>query len=244
MTTRLDRLLNLLSTGANASTRQTAATQLGSIAAQRVAHSSRPSTLANWRGSDGEWNQVSSLLARVLPFLCDKSFDTRQAASQAIDAICSSVGIWDPSLAETASSSELADSPVDYLRLDNFDLYTLLNAGTELLSSSGQEYVRPAGSSLDPKQAHQEVMANLGLGKGIDTDLDLELDISKELQEGSSLKNEDELDVKPQITSKASTPAIMSNDEEDITKLSAREKAALKLKRKRKAGSTPVPSLK
>ena len=100
--TRLDRLVSLLDIGSSSLIRTTAATQLGQIAALRVrgastahegASSSEP---AVYRGTDGEWNEVLTLLARVVPLLLSKNWDTRMAAAQAIYHITQAAGVWDP----------------------------------------------------------------------------------------------------------------------------------------------------
>ena len=98
--TRLDRLVSLLDIGSSSLIRTTAATQLGQIAALRVrgastahegASSSEP---AVYRGTDGEWNEVLTLLARVVPLLLSKNWDTRMAAAQAIYHITQAAGVW------------------------------------------------------------------------------------------------------------------------------------------------------
>ena len=120
--TRLDRLVSLLDIGSSSLIRTTAATQLGQIAALRVrgastSNESLSSTSAPdsdtfrtvYRGTDGEWNEVLTLLARVVPLLLSKSWDTRSAAAQAIHHICRAAGIWDP---DTFSSHTTTDTSI------------------------------------------------------------------------------------------------------------------------------------
>ncbi|KAL4398867.1 TATA-binding protein-associated factor Mot1 [Malassezia pachydermatis] len=114
--TRLDRLVSLLDIGSSSAIRMTAATQLGQMAALRVrgastAHDNASSSVdadtinASYRGVDGEWNEVLTLLARVVPLLVSKSWDTRNAAAQALYHICQAAGVWDPDTPANDSTS-------------------------------------------------------------------------------------------------------------------------------------------
>jgi len=77
MATRLDRLLVLLDTGSNSVTRKAAAQQLGEV--QKL----HP-------------HELNNLLRRVHVLLRSSNWDTRVAASQAIEAIAKNVPSWDP----------------------------------------------------------------------------------------------------------------------------------------------------
>ncbi|GAA6002172.1 hypothetical protein JCM10207_003108 [Rhodosporidiobolus poonsookiae] len=208
---RLDRLILLLDTGSTPSVRLTAARQLGAIASTRVVH---PSTDSHghasvttdvklegeakralketiWRGTDGEWNEVMSLVARVLPHLQSRSSDTRQAAAAALGFISRAVGIWDPSLtAPSAASAEEGlnggEKPADTLALHNFDLSRLLAEGTLLLASSGKEYAKLSQLSAEElAQAQKNALKNLGLGLGGGAD-DIGVDVGAELAAGAA----------------------------------------------------------
>ncbi len=69
--------------------------------------------LGVYRGTDGDWDEITSYLARVVPFLRSKSWDTRVAAALAIESICHAAGIWDPDIEPSkpgeSSKSVLAD---------------------------------------------------------------------------------------------------------------------------------------
>jgi len=198
MTTRLDRLLLLLDTGSTPSVRLTAARQLGQIAAQTIQHSSvsfvsstsltpnvGPSiTQSDWRGIDGEWQEIVNLLGRILPYLRSKSWETRQAASEAVDAVCKAVGIWDPSATEILNPPDLGtdEKPTprathhlenqsaernNRLTYHNFKLDTVLSEGVLLLASAGKEFDHQSthlrsGESL--MAAQRDVANKLGLG--------------------------------------------------------------------------------
>ncbi|GAA6038936.1 hypothetical protein JCM8097_000582 [Rhodosporidiobolus ruineniae] len=204
---RLDRLIALLDTGSTSSIRLTAARQLGTIAGTRVAHPSSHASASLdiklesevdagaagvkegvWRGVDGEWNEVMSLVARVLPHLQSRSTDTRQAAAAALGFISRAVGIWDPS--STAPSASSTDSkPVDNkatssLTLSEFDLSRILSEGTLLLASSGKEYGKLSQMSAEElAKAQQDALKNLGLGLGGGAD-DIGVDVGAELAAG------------------------------------------------------------
>lgn len=210
MTTRLDRILNLLATGSNASVKATAARQLGSIAAS-----------ASRKGDEG-WIEVVQLLTRIIPFLHHKQLETRVAAGKAVEAVCSDCGLWSreedvkPDLDDVTSA------------LDAFDLAGLLSSAQTLLASSGTEYKdlgQQAGTS-----SKKDVLSNLGLaGFGDDAFLDDEL--GTELDAKSPLKATKETPLSP----------VPMESEPDTKNLSARERNALKRKRK---NDTKAPSTK
>ena len=59
-------------------------------------HTTIDDSASTYRGIEGDWDQAIFLIARVLPHLRSKTWDTRVAAAQAIESICSASGIWDP----------------------------------------------------------------------------------------------------------------------------------------------------
>lgn len=128
MTSRLDRLFLLLDTGSSSVTRRAAAVQLGEV--QKL----HPHELHN-------------LLAKVRKYLHSSSWDTRIAASQAVEAIISHVPQWDPpglSEEEQAQGEPVkpgaAKSPSHWMRFENFDLHQVLKHGGDLLASEGSEF--------------------------------------------------------------------------------------------------------
>ncbi|KAK4703463.1 TATA-binding protein-associated factor, partial [Phenoliferia sp. Uapishka_3] len=224
-TNRLDRLILLLDSGSTPSVRLTAARQLASLAATRVAHpstnshghadikaehttsdSAQPSD-AIWRGVDGEWNEVIALVSRVLPHLESRSYDTRQAAALALSHISRAVGIWDPTESSPSSSdaSPPSSAPTEgLLALDTFDLRSLLAEGGLLLSSSGNEYTR-ALANLSPEElakAQKDALSKMGLGAGDE----LGVDVGKELAEGAETATAAKPDTVMASTSKVTTP--------------------------------------
>jgi TATA-binding protein-associated factor len=150
MTSRLDRLVLLLDTGSTNTVRSAAAKQLGQVQKQHP-------------------DELYPLLTRVLVHLnrlfdnlYSKSWETRIAAGQAIEAICSNVPIWDPAVGN-ADVEELNG----LLSFDNLDINNVLMNGKPLLSSKGKEFDDDL-SDMDPKERlalqKKRIIEKLGLG--------------------------------------------------------------------------------
>ncbi|XP_053667652.1 TATA-binding protein-associated factor 172 [Anopheles marshallii] len=146
---RLDRLFILLESGSAAVTRKAAAKQIGEV--QKL----HPHELHN-------------LLNRLLAYLHSNSWDTRIAASQAVQAILANVPQWEPKglpslkqeTKEETPSEQLDDDEEDKscdsssthgssnrnghnnhrLSFDNFDLNAVLFKGARLMGSEGTEF--------------------------------------------------------------------------------------------------------
>lgn len=240
----------LLSTGSTPTVRQTAAKQLGSIAAQRIA---RPSTSAAtgtalYRGLDGEWNEIINLLVKVLPFLRHKQWETRIAAALAVECIVKGAGIWDPlTYADKADRESYGTSPTTSLR--DFNLAQLILDGKHLLASSGNEYAGGPTGNL----GKQELAKSLGLsvpGAGAD---DFGLDVDEELRAGALQSNgtsSNEIsDASGQAGKTGTSAPTPKQEEEDLSHLSARERNAIKRKRKQAGqgnshSSAPPPKVR
>uniref|UniRef100_A0AAG5D4I1 TATA-binding protein-associated factor 172 n=1 Tax=Anopheles atroparvus TaxID=41427 RepID=A0AAG5D4I1_ANOAO len=150
MTSRLDRLFILLESGSAAVTRKAAAKQIGEV--QKL----HPHELHN-------------LLSRLQAYLHSTSWDTRIAASQAVQAILENVPQWDPKGVvvkvekeepretgvggeERTADDRLNDSPGKgdasssrnghghRLSFDSFDLNAVLFKGARLMGSEGSEF--------------------------------------------------------------------------------------------------------
>lgn len=237
--TRLDRLVSLLDIGSSQSIRSTAAVQLGQIAALRVRGASTADTKTDgdeapapvaggaalattYRGVEGEWGEVTSLLARVVPLLLSKSWETRNAAAQALYHICLAAGVWDPD--ETEGAAADAEPLPPTLTFADFSLQTLLTAGTKLLASAGKEYDVPELLSRERLQhAKKDLLGKLGLGFGGE-DIDVGVDMDAELQ----LKQE-------KGKTEVKEPPTPEPPAEEERTLSARERNQLKRKRKNEA---------
>ncbi len=237
--TRLDRLISLLETGSTAAVKQTAAQQLGQIAALRVrgtagsgtdqhataAPSTAPSAAkkesspapasseaenasdksASYVGIDGDWHEALYLLAKVLPHLRSKSWDTRVAAATAVEVILRGAGVWDPTplLAEQDADGDVKmakkeeqgvttpqPAPAGELRFETFSLSHLLATGNKLLASAGKEYTLPTGSVAERLAAAKRSMKDLGLdfgGGSGGSDDGFGLDVEAELRQGEEV---------------------------------------------------------
>ena len=123
MRCRLDRLFLLLDTGSSSVTRKAAAQQLGQV--QRL----HP-------------HELPLLLKKVFPYLKSSSWDTRIAASQAINAIISEVPQWDPvpepERCYEAGSSSDSDSRSGRLSFSTFRVDNILANCHYLTASEGE----------------------------------------------------------------------------------------------------------
>eukprot|EP01135_Chromosphaera_perkinsii_P008708 Nk52_evm41s1444 gene=Nk52_evmTU41s1444 len=164
MATRLERLFLLLDSGSNAATRKAAAEQIGEI---QKAH---PHELVN-------------LLGKTNTYLKSSNWDTRVAAGQAVEAICSNCPPWEPDRdgkcikheneeeAETLTSGDITEG---MLRLGDFDIEKVLERGRPLLGSAGSDYdeLMFEGENAKERLAKQRkyVLATIGLNPNVVSD--------------------------------------------------------------------------
>eukprot|EP00052_Salpingoeca_macrocollata_P027428 m.260540 g.260540 ORF g.260540 m.260540 type:complete len:1806 (-) comp22741_c1_seq1:25-5442(-) len=132
MTTRLDRLLQLLEQGSTPATRKAAAQQIGEVQKYHP-------------------HDLQQLLRRVHTCLRSRVWEARIAASQAIEAIARNVPQWtppsrDPSEGSAAPAKREADDDEEEeaeaaaFSFETFDLESVIAHGAPLLGSSGKEY--------------------------------------------------------------------------------------------------------
>ncbi|KAF8163184.1 SNF2 superfamily chromatin remodeling protein [Crassisporium funariophilum] len=197
MTSRLDRLLLLLDTGSTPSVRNTAAKQLAQLAVKSVVSdvaiveddvktdlSRQPIPL----GDGTAWAELLAVVARIIPFLHSKSFESRTSASVALSQIFSLIPPWLPACDRDGSMlvSSYSESP-SAAEFPNFSIQELIMQGNLLLASSGKEFVKPAGilsSSQEVKKARKEAMGRLGLGflDNVEDDMDLDKEFAAEME--------------------------------------------------------------
>ncbi|KAJ1563633.1 btaf1 RNA polymerase II, B-TFIID transcription factor-associated, 170kDa, partial [Cladochytrium tenue] len=108
-------------------------------------------------------DDLYNLLARVLVHLRSKTWETRVAASQAIEAIARNVPQWCPVPGLTVDSAQAEDD--GRLTFESFNIDTVLKCGTLLLSSAGGEFDVDL-SHLDPRERiiHQKKLLKERLG--------------------------------------------------------------------------------
>ncbi|KAJ7632150.1 SNF2 superfamily chromatin remodeling protein [Roridomyces roridus] len=259
MTSRLDRLLLLLDTGSSSSVRNTAAKQLAQLAAKSIItdvaleddHKNARQHVS--QGDPQAWGELMAVVARIIPYLHSKSFDTRTAASVALSQIFTLVPLWQPESRPTPADEESLPAPP----FPEFSVQELISHGNLLLASSGKEFAKPAGILATPaevKKARQAAMKRLDLQfLDEDDDLDIEKELAEEMDvdiEADPVKQEDDtecapaspMDLKRENTSPPTTrsgsPAAPSPTapEPEVAPstagLSARELNRLKRKRK------------
>ncbi|XP_055637226.1 TATA-binding protein-associated factor 172 [Toxorhynchites rutilus septentrionalis] len=170
MTSRLDRLFILLESGSAAITRKAAAKQIGEV--QKL----HPHELHN-------------LLGRLQTYLHSSNWETRIAASQAVQAILEHVPQWNPKGIngvkeeeedQTADSSQ-CETGSTRLSFAKFDLNVVLHKGARLMGSEGSEFdAIDDNDGGDPREkwARQRALLNekLGLSTGVNLDDIVSLD--------------------------------------------------------------------
>eukprot|EP00731_Ephydatia_muelleri_P028844 Em0020g488a len=182
MATRLDRLWVLLDSGSTPVTRKAAAEQIGEV--QKL----HPHELQN-------------LLKKVCAYLSSKSWETRIAAGQAVEAIARNVKKWQPGYQpkqgeENGTSHTSVDTSADLLSFETFNINKVLAHGTPLLSSTGDEFALENDPDYQKmsfqerasfhRQQLQEQLGLVSQGKVFSTGLetlidDSDLEVSSEL---------------------------------------------------------------
>eukprot|EP00474_Spongospora_subterranea_P005158 CRZ05616.1 hypothetical protein [Spongospora subterranea] len=218
--TRLDRLFSLLEVGSNSLTRKTAAQQIGDVQKYHP-------------------HELQNLLFRLRKYLHHKSWDTRTAAGQAVEYICSHVKPFSPNWDPDIKPPDLEIFRVA-LRFSDFELPEIIAKGQHLLASGGTEFNADAGlESLDPKARieiqKKRLLKRLGFDQKLDCGLEnLFRDEDFELQQAATVKQED--------SSKKTAGDVVSSME----KLSSREinrlKRLEKKQLKQKPGATGTSS--
>ncbi|KAJ2798433.1 TATA-binding protein-associated factor mot1, partial [Coemansia furcata] len=147
MTTRLDRLVGLLDTGATPVVRSTAARQIGGIQRQHP-------------------EELFRLLARVYEYIGSKSWDTRVAAAQAFDAIAKEVSEWDPPV-EGDIKPAMIDDEDELLTFAQYNVDSVIRNGRLLLGSAGKEYddgLEGLGAQARMALQRAQMKKRLGIG--------------------------------------------------------------------------------
>lgn len=151
MTTRLDRLFVLLENGGTGVTRQAAAQQLGEVVRLHP-------------------HELNSLLNRVKVYLGSKSWETRIAAGQAVEAIVKNLPQWDPQPLKIQGDwleDNLCRSQVGRLSLKSLDVRRVLEKGSYLMAADEKSFeLSEENVSVDPvaRIAHQRNLINKRLG--------------------------------------------------------------------------------
>ncbi|KAJ3038188.1 btaf1 RNA polymerase II, B-TFIID transcription factor-associated, 170kDa [Rhizophlyctis rosea] len=228
MATRLDRLVLLLDTGSTPAVRTTAAKQLGDIQRQHP-------------------DDLYHLLARVLVHLRSKSWETRAAAGQAIEAIAKNVPQWDPPPAQSLPADAVIDGNGNGVDDDglyafaNFDIENVVKNGAPLLASAGKEFDLEFGTGddadLDPKEriarAKKMLKKQLGLADFMDVDFFEESDVTSHHATASTASHsQQQQDAQQVMRTSVKTQPVKEEPTSEVSMegLSARERNVLKRK--------------
>ena len=209
---RLDRLFLLLDTGSSSVTRKAAAQQLGEV--QRL----HP-------------HELPLLLKKIFVHLKSPSWDTRIAASQAINSVISHVPQWEPIplVAKTETAGISSTRLISQLKFGTFSIKTVLANRHFLTASEGKEFDDDEFLSIDPKE-------RLALQrKALNDRLGLELAAKLGIDTGEIISAED-LTGNQEPPNVGDTPSVSPPDDESeqLKRLSSRE--ANRAKRKARQG--------
>lgn len=196
----MDRLFLLLDTGSSAVTRKAAAQQLGEV--QRL----HP-------------HELPLLLKKIFVYLKSSSWDTRIAASQAINSVISHVPQWDPlPLTIKSENASLSNTRLSQLKFSSFSISTVLANRHFLTASEGKEFDDDDFLMTDPKE-------RLALQrKALNDRLGLELAAKLGIDTGEIISAED-LTGPQHSQNVIETPSVTppDDDAEQLKQLSSRE---------------------
>lgn len=153
MTSRLDRLFILLETGSSVVTRRAAANQLGQVV-QLHPH------------------ELNPLLERISTYLRSSSWETRIAASQAVEAVVKQISPWCPSGLPPVKLEVYHDLQVDEkengkLSFDTFDLTNVMNCSA-LMASPDIDQDNPITSENDAEKIIQDQQSIINKTLGLE----------------------------------------------------------------------------
>ncbi|TPX54865.1 hypothetical protein SeMB42_g00138 [Synchytrium endobioticum] len=172
---------------------------------------------------------------QVLVHLRSNSWETRVAASQAIQAIAKNVPSWNPP--ETNNTDLIAeDSDLDFLSFDTVDIDFVIRNGATLVASAGQEYDDVDLSDLDPKERialqKKQLKERLGLAGGF---MDVDFFNERDIVNTRHAKPQVSKGVMPKELTTGKSQARDLPLDADTTTLSKRELLARKRKAKAEA---------
>jgi TATA-binding protein-associated factor len=210
----LDRLFLLLDTGSSSVTRKAAAQQLGEV--QRL----HP-------------HELPLLLKKIFVHLKSPSWDTRIAASQAINSVISHVPQWDPLplIVKSENDTNLPSGKLSQLKFNTFSIGTVLANRHFLTASEGKEFDDDDFSSADPKErlARQRKALNDSLGLELAAKLGID---TGEIVSAEDLTGQQE----PTVNVSDISPATPIDDEAERLNKQLSSREANRAKRKARQG--------
>lgn len=223
---RLDRLFILLESGSSVVTRRAAAKQIGEV--QRL----HPHELHN-------------LLNRLIVYIHSNSWETRIAASQAVQAILENLPQWSPKVVNIKKEADETNTPPKLdtrFSFEKFHLEMILEKGARLMGSEGKEFDCAEDSdNIDNRELliKQRTALNEKLGFSAAKNLGINLD--------EMVTIEDMALIRPKIEANAAKPIsvqdIINNQpssSQSIPGMSCREmnRAKRKARQNQASGST------
>lgn len=210
----MDRLFLLLDTGSSSVTRKAAAQQLGEV--QRL----HP-------------HELPLLLKKIFVHLKSPSWDTRIAASQAINSVISHVPQWDPLplIVKSENDTNLPSGKLSQLKFNTFSIGTVLANRHFLTASEGKEFDDDDFSSADPKErlARQRKALNDSLGLELAAKLGID---TGEIVSAEDLTGQQE----PTVNVSDISPATPIDDEAERLNKQLSSREANRAKRKARQG--------
>lgn len=221
----MDRLFILLESGSSAVTRKAAAKQIGEV--QKL-HS----------------HELHNLLSRLIVFIHSSNWETRIAASYAVQAILDNVPQWDPAgnankikKEENGTSDNENNKSETRLSFDKFNLDVVLEKGARLMGSEGREFdfteedcnINSREMLIKQREALNEKLG-LSAAKNLGINLDemVTLDDMKQIKTESDCPNtEPMINVQDILNTQASSslqvPSSSSSSSTSASGLSSRE---------------------
>lgn len=203
-----------MESGSSSITRRAAAKQIGEV--QRL----HPHELHN-------------LLNRLIVYIHSNSWETRIAASQAVQAILENVPQWNPTFVDIKKEAEGNGTKLDTrLSFEKFNLDLILEKGARLMGSEGKEFdCNEETEHIDNRELliKQRAMLNEKLGFTAAKSLGIHMDEMVTLED---MKPETEanpkkmMDVQDIINNQASSSQSMSSREMNRAKRKARQNQA------------------
>ena len=205
MSSRLDRLFLLLEQGTSSVTRKAAAQQLGEV--QKL----HP-------------HELNNLLIKVRQYLQSSSWDTRIAASQAVEAIISNVSQWSPHGDKSSDSDFTCQSKSGRMLFSNYDVNKVIKHGRNLLGSDGTEYDTKSTEVLLEDVTSKEKLETqrrlLNQRLGLDVAEKLNLGISSE----DMISNDDLAEMtKPDPDQKIKSEVSLQDKLDEVTNVGKRK---------------------
>ena len=181
-------------------------------------------------------HELHNLLSRLIVFIHSNSWDTRIAASQAVQAILEHVPQWNPKPESLKKEPENGNKLDTRFSFDKFNLEMILEKGARLMGSDGKEFdLAEETENVDRRQVliKQRAMLNEKLGFSVAKNLGFNLDEMVTLEDMTPLhqpKSEKLINVQEIINNQASSSSIssgMSSREMNRAKRKARQNQAI-----------------